>query len=49
MGLFSSIVRELYSVAVDDRNTYFMEERKVVKVAFFPPKIITAGYCHKRQ
>ncbi|KAK4830929.1 hypothetical protein QYF61_014302 [Mycteria americana] len=28
-------VRELYSVAVDDRNTYFMEERKVINVAFF--------------
>lgn len=38
MGLFSSIVRELYSIAADDRNTYFMEGRKVVNVAFFLPK-----------
>lgn len=35
MGLFSSIVRELYSVTVDDRNTCSMEERRVVKVAVF--------------
>jgi len=36
MGLFSSIERELYSVAVDDRNTYSMKEIKVVTVTFFP-------------
>lgn len=40
MGLCSSIVRELYSVAVDDRNTCFMEEGKVVKVALFSIIII---------
>lgn len=49
MGLFLSIVRELYSVAADDRKTYFMEERKVVNVAFSPPYIIISGYCCKRQ
>lgn len=36
--MFRSIVRELYSVAVDDRNTYFVEGKKVVMLSF-PPQI----------